>query len=194
MNGIDSLLEQLHDIEGLDSVSWWPLAVGWWMVIVFSVLVLCVAAWWIFRWFSFRCSWKYDTLLKLSGLEQSLSASSAHETTIRETVILFSEYLRRIAMRRFARSECAGLVGEDWLLWLSRHDGKNFDWAEKGKLLIQAPYEPVAAMNQSAALEQMKDLIQAAKEWGALDDPFLFAMVCFAFALADFCPAASSCR
>ena len=33
------------------------------------------------------------------------------DATARETVIALSEYLRRIALRRFSRKECAGLVG-----------------------------------------------------------------------------------
>ena len=162
MNDVQSLLEQLHDIEGLDSIGLWPLPIGWWVVIALAVLIFFTAGWFILRRLAFKRSWKYDTLQKLSGLEQILSEVSAEEATIRETVILFSEYLRRIAIRRYARSECAGLVGEDWLQWLSRNDKKNFDWKEKGKFLIQAPYAP---MNQSLAMERMKELIQAAKEW-----------------------------
>ena len=29
---MSSLMQQLHDIEGLDPISPWPLAVGWWVL------------------------------------------------------------------------------------------------------------------------------------------------------------------
>ena len=35
------LLSQLRDIRGLEDVSWWPLAPGWWIL-----LGLCLAVFW----------------------------------------------------------------------------------------------------------------------------------------------------
>lgn len=160
MNDIPALMEQLHDIEGIDAIAWWPPAAGWWVVMVVSLLIMWMIGWLIFRRLAFVRSWKYDTIRKLTQLEHSLDASP--EAAMQETMVLFSEYLRRIAIRRFARSECAGLVGEAWLQWLSHHDEKKFDWKEKGKCLLQAPYSP---LHQNVAVEQMKDLIKAAKEW-----------------------------
>jgi hypothetical protein len=156
MNEIQSLMEQLHDIEGLDAIGKWPLAAGWWMMIALGLLMLSVAVWCIFRRLAFIYSWRYDTIQKLSKLEQSLDGATSGEA-----VIIFSEYMRRIAMRRFARSECAGLVGDEWLEWLSCHDEKKFDWKEKGKILLQAPY----ASDHRVSTEQLKILIHAAKDW-----------------------------
>lgn len=162
MDEIHSLLAQLHDIEGIDAVSPWPLAIGWWVVIVLLLLALFVVGWLVSRRVVFIYSWKYDTLQKLGELEHSLSKKFTEEIPQRETIILFSEYLRRIAIRRFARKECAGLTGEEWLIWLSAHDENKFNWQEKGKLLIQAPYAP---MHQNFSVEQMNELIKAAKKW-----------------------------
>src|SRR5207248_64813 len=102
---------------------------------------------------AFKRSWKNDTFQKLIRLEENLT-----DATARETVSALSEYLRRIALKRFSRKECAGLVGEDWLKWLTIHDPKKFDWEKKGTLLIEIPYTPV---NKSLPAHQIKDLIQA---------------------------------
>lgn len=151
------LLEQLHDIDGLDTISWWPLSIGWWIVIALavalSIMLLCYAVYRI----SFMRSWKSDTLQKLTRLEKNLS-----ETTARETAIALSEYLRRIALRRFSRKECASLIGEKWLTWLSEHDPKQFDWKIKGIFLINLPYAPE---NATVAVEEVNDIIQATKNW-----------------------------
>lgn len=154
---MESLLEQLHDIDGLDPVSAWPLALGWWVLI--GVVVICVVALIVYaiRWLAFRRSWKHDTLQKLATLEKGLSDVNA-----REAAITLSEYLRRISLKRFSRKECAGLTGEAWLKWLAKQDPKKFDWEKKGALLIDMPYAP---QQVSLSASQMKELIQAVKMW-----------------------------
>src|ERR1700683_2748217 len=96
------LLEQLHDIEGLDPISWWPLAIGWWVLIVIGIFIVCAIACFAAYRLAFKRSWRNDTFQKLANLEKNLS-----DTTARETIIALSEYLRRIALRRFSRKECA---------------------------------------------------------------------------------------
>lgn len=154
---MSSLLEQLHDIEGLDAISSWPLAIGWWVLIAIGTLLICAIAWFLVHHFAFKRSWRNDTFQKLAQLEKNLS-----DATARETVIALSEYLRRIALRRYPRKECAGLAGKAWLAWLAQHDPKKFDWEEKGALLIDVPYSP---QNHKLCAEQVKEIIQAVKNW-----------------------------
>ncbi len=154
---MNPLLEQLHDIEGLDPISFWPLALGWWILIAVLILLSLAIVWFTYSKLAFRRSWKNDTLKKLAVLEKNLSDSPA-----RETVISLSEYLRRIALRRYSRKECAGLIGNTWLTWLSKQDVKGFDWEGKGKLLIDVPYSP---LNHKLQGEQIKELIQAVRNW-----------------------------
>lgn len=152
-----SLLEKLHDIEGLDPVSRWPLAIGWWIALVLGVLAICTLACFFSYWLAYRRSWKADALKKLTSLEKHLS-----EETARETIVILSEYLRRIVLKRFPRKECAGLVGKDWLKWLASHDPKKFEWEKRGLLLIEVPYAPV---NHGLSTKEIKDLIQAVRGW-----------------------------
>lgn len=154
---MSSLLEQLHDIEGLDPISWWPLAIGWWVLIVVGTIIVCAAVCFIAYRLAFLRSWKNDTFQKLARLEENLS-----DATARETVIALSEYLRRIALRRYSRKECAGLTGEAWLKWLAIKDPKKFDWEKRGTLLIEVPYAPLDAR---LSANQIKDLIQAVRYW-----------------------------
>lgn len=150
-------LEALHDIEGLDLISFWPLAIGWWILIALTILTLGLLLYFGIRRLAFTRSWKNDILKRLTRLEKELSDSTA-----RQTIILLSEYLRRIALRRFSRKECAGLVGESWLKWLTNKDPKSFDWEKKGVLLIEVPYAPKSHL---LPVDQIKDLIKAIREW-----------------------------
>jgi Domain of unknown function (DUF4381) len=162
MTPVDSLLQQLHDIEGLDAIPSWPLALGWRMIIGLGIIIIALAAWYLIQWVRFRRSWKYDTLKKLNELLDDLSRPAVTDEKVRSAATLFSEYMRRIALRRFSRNTCAGLTGKAWLTWLSENDAKNFDWASQGQLLIHAPYAPAS---YAVTADQLKLLIQAAKEW-----------------------------
>ncbi|MEI8124770.1 MAG: DUF4381 domain-containing protein [Parachlamydiaceae bacterium] len=155
---MNSLLEQLHDIEGLDPISMWPLASGWWILISCGTVIALSMGIAIFYYLAFRRSWRNDTLQKLAALEENLS-----EDTSRDSVILLSEYVRRIALRRYSRKECAGLVGNAWLQWLTKRDPKKFDWEKNGVLLIEIPYAP-SHLN-ILSLSDVKQLITAVREW-----------------------------
>lgn len=157
---MNPLLEQLHDIEGLDTISWWPLAIGWWFLIITGILILCIILKFTISRIRFKRSWKNDTFKKLAALEENLS-----DKTARETIITLSEYLRRIALRKFSRKECAGFMGKEWLNWLSLHDPKGFDWEQKGELLIEVPYAPASSQGKSHDPTQIKELIQAVRNW-----------------------------
>ncbi len=154
---MNPLLEQLHDIEGLDPISGWPLAFGWWVVIGLGLTLVIVTVYLVIRWIIFQRSWKSDTLQKLAMLDSQLS-----DTTARETLMTLSEYIRRIALRRYSRKECAGLTGDDWLKWLKKNDPKQFDWENHGSILIDAPYAPISVR---ASINDIKNLIQAVRNW-----------------------------
>lgn len=160
----NELLDQLQDIEGLDLITPWPLAPGWWIAGFLLFIIMTALIFLGIYWWKYKRSWRSDTFDKLSRLEKNLS-----EENVRETIIVLSEYIRRIVVRRFSRKECAGLVGKAWLKWLATHDPIQFDWEKKGTLLIQIPYSPIQEnRDQTDSSENMlvvKDIIQAIRAW-----------------------------
>ena len=83
---------------------------------------------------------------------------------LRAILATLSEALRRIAIRKFSRADCAGLQGEAWLQWLKSHDPQNFDWPLHGRILNQAPYAPPCIPLSS---QQVRELIGATRKWAA---------------------------
>lgn len=154
---INPLMEQLHDIEGIDPSSYWPLALGWWLVMLIVLILTFLLAFFIWRRLAYKRSWKSDALKQLHTLEKELT-----ETTARETATALSEFMRRIAITRFSRDECAGLIGERWLEWLTAHDPRRFDWQKKGKALVDIPYAP---QDRSPTSGEVKEILQAIKRW-----------------------------
>lgn len=164
-------LEQLRDIHGLQEISWWPLALGWWLVIAALAIGLAL----VWRWrtvLRLRLpplpvlhpgSWRWDAARQLRALRRRATQQDGKQTAGE-----LSELLRRIAMARFGREACAGLTGEDWLAWLKEQDPTGFDWIGNGRLLLEAPYAPPGATDRRGDLLR---LIEVAQEWIAAEDP-----------------------
>ena len=154
---MNPLLAQLDDISGLDKVSWWPLAPGWWVVLALLALVIVAGLIIYLRRRARERSWKGEAERELAALEKKLTEKSAQEVAAALSITL-----RRIAMQRFSRADCAGLEGKLWLQWLTDKDPRGFNWADKGTLLMDAPYLPPG---KSLNLETIKMLLQATREW-----------------------------
>jgi hypothetical protein len=157
---MNPLLQQLHDIEEMDPIHWWPLPVGWLLVAFFSLMVIAFIVYRIAKWISFRRSWKSDFLTQLRQIEKRLPERNNYEL-----ITLLSQLLRRMALQLFSRKECAALTGNDWLQWLTDRDPKQFNWNEKGKILIRAPYAPFDENLPPPSQKEIKEMIQAMKQW-----------------------------
>jgi hypothetical protein len=150
----NDLLAQLYDIRGLGHISWWPLAPGWWGLLALVSLIAAATYW---RRRAYWRSWKGDARKALNQLDARLTVEN-----VQETAASLSTLLRRIAMQRHSRQECAGLWGEDWLRWLSKKDPGGFDWSIGAVLMAEAPY---ALPGRKFPTQTLKSLISAAKKW-----------------------------
>lgn len=156
MNPENDPLAALQDIEGLDAISWWPPAIGWWIVALLVILMAIGLGIWYWRQRRFKCSWQYAALEELAEITQRQS--------IQQQATALSELIRRIAIQQYSRKDCAGLAGQQWLNWLGQHDPANFDWPSRAVWLINAPYAPSASM-QSISSNEIEAVVQAIKGW-----------------------------
>lgn len=151
-------IDQLLDIRGLDSGSWWPPAIGWWLLALmalFGLIFLYHFAQWLRRR---PPRWQRDALRQLHGLRRLCRKQSP-----KETASALSELLRRIAMARFGRAACAGLYGAPWLEWIEARDPTGFRWSTQGQLLLDLPYAPPGGNGEHN--DQLYQLISAALIW-----------------------------
>lgn len=149
--------QYLRDIRGLDSIGWWPPALGWWLVAVLAILMLTgVILLWQKR-HSFGGGWRRDAIQSLKTLR--------YRSSLEDPKLIgdeLSELLRRIAIAHRGRRACAGITGEAWLEWLSRDDPTGFDWKKHGRILLTLPYAPP---KPEARREELKGVIEAALRW-----------------------------
>ena len=164
-------VEQLRDIHGIQGVPWWPPAPGWWLLTA-AIVALAVLAWRFRTSIRLRVpplpvftmgSWRWDAARQLRGLRKRAGTQD-----IKQTASELSELVRRIAMARLGRESCAGLTGEPWLAWLKGKDPNGFDWSDRGRALLDAPYAPPGRPSQT---QDLLTLIDAAYEWVAAEDP-----------------------
>lgn len=152
-------MEELRDIQGLDSISAWPLAIGWWIIISMIAAGLIVAAIYAYKRYKYKRSWQFSSFQALQNIETQLQEGSADNKSMLHQLAV---EMRRIAMQKFARETCAGLVGKQWLTWLQQHDPHKFAWESNGQVLIQFQYMPEINHLEPSKLQ---NLINAAKQW-----------------------------
>ncbi len=133
MKGSENIpLRELHLPE---IVSWWPLAPGWWFLIVCAVALVAIVLRMLWR------RWRVNAARRLALARLStIHADFEHGKDAVALGKALSELLRRAMLAYAPRSEVAGLAGQAWLEWLDRGlDARPFTTGA-GVLLQELPY------------------------------------------------------
>ena len=153
----EMMLDRLRDIDGLDSVDWWPLAPGWWVIIILLIAYIIVRFVFFLRRRAWMRSWQGKAFCELEQMQKNLNEDNAQQMAIK-----LSQLIRRIAMHKYSRLECGSLVGKDWLEWLTMRDGNKFNWVKNGTLLTE---EVFADSAKTLSISKLNSLINATKNW-----------------------------
>lgn len=154
----EMILDKMQDIEGVDNANWWPLAPGWWVIITIVLLMVIRFIFSYLRRLAYKRTWQYKIFEELIQMQKELNNENASEI-----VVKLSEILRRVLMYKYSRIECAGLVGDAWLKWLTKKDQNKFDWEKHGKLLTGAAYAPPG--KEKISPQELNKLLDATKKW-----------------------------
>jgi len=130
----------LRDIHLPEPISWWPLAPGWWLLLVSALLILC-ALYLVIKIYRSR-QLKRDITTELERIKQQFQQTQNKSQLAKSLSIL----LRRASISYYPKTNIAGLTGKHWLAYL---DKTNIKLSEKtsfksnaGKVLLSAPYLP----------------------------------------------------
>ena len=117
--------DQMHDLVVPDPVTWWPLAPGWWVVL----LALGLALIWLAS-HSYR-RWKQNAYRREALRElQTIPASE------------LPALVKRVCLATYPREEVAALSGEPWLEFLDQ-TGNTTDFTQgPGRHLLELSYNP----------------------------------------------------
>jgi len=148
----------LRDIHLPDPVSWWPPAVGWWLVAVIAVgLIFAVVTWLRHRARTHNSA----AAIAARELDQLRGAWAGHGDS-RRLVRDLSTWLRRAGMSIASREHAAGLTGRRWHAFLDELAGSPV-FAEGGenelRLLVEGPYRRDLSISTSDA-ERLVELCE----------------------------------
>lgn len=157
----------LRDIHLPDSISWWPPAIGWWLLPL--LLILIIAAFYLYR--RYRKQHKTINYQKAALSELSHIEKQFPETHSMEYLRQISALLRRIMLSYYPRENVASLTGERWFEELHKLSKGDFFSAEQQLLILQAAYRPSAEFDRTALQKTCKQWIEALPKNAVMESP-----------------------
>lgn len=151
-------LDHLHDIVMPPPVSWWPLASGWYWILVFVLFLFLVQlAKWFIHWQ--HNLYRREALAELSRRETELE-NPAHRAA---ALLELSELLKRTALTTFPREQVASLTGKEWFDFLDQTARTPVFCDGHGAMLESAIRDPRVA----ASLDEgkLRELVSIVRDW-----------------------------
>ena len=136
MNAADPSTLALRDIHLPAAVSWWPPAMGWWILAAVLLGGLIAAAWGAYS--RRRLRLQRAALNELEQLEHRYATGGDAHAYARG----LSRLARRLTIALDASARAA--TGNEWLLALQRVGGRELP-GELVAVLLEAPYSPARA-------------------------------------------------
>jgi hypothetical protein len=148
------LLDQLQDIHAAGSPLWWPPAIGWWVLALAALLLLAVAIRFLKRKLAARKR-RHEWLRALDAISQELDPQrDAHQY-----LAGLNRLFRAVALKAFPGTGCAGLQGEEWVIFISSLLPENTDDSSLSAL-ARGPYEPVPHFDVQALYEHARTWVR----------------------------------
>jgi len=164
---LQSALAALKDIHLPQSLPWWELALGWWLLIF--VLILLVVVGCVFR-SSIRGLWQDKQGVKamrcaIKDELDSIELSYAQEGDAAALLRQLSVFLRRVCLSVFAKQHTAGLVGDAWLFFLDEQWAQSkpdtlFSDVEIAHLLTSEVYQTSWHETNTPHVEKLLEISQ----------------------------------
>lgn len=138
-------LADLKDLQLPDAVSIFPLAPGWYAVIILLVLIALALGYWQIR--NLR---KQRKVANIVGLLDSIELQDNPQLLAEVSILL-----KRVAREKFPEQQPQNLFGEKWLQFLDS-SGKTTEFTQgAGRILLEV-YQNKALENPSACLAVVK--------------------------------------
>ena len=132
--------------------SWWPLAWGWWLVIITAIVLIALVFFIVKR----RQKNQYAKNEALACFRNSQPSNALSPSTAQDIV-------RQAALSYFPREKVAGLSGDDWLAFLDAQLAKPL-FAAKQSQWQQALYQDATLMTDEQKKAQQQ-LVNDCETW-----------------------------
>ena len=140
---MDKQVLDLKDIHLPEPISWWPIASGWWLLLLCSLVLIAILL------FARRYYQSKQLNREINAELESIKNQFNQSKNKSELATALSVLLRRSSISLYSEKEVAGLTGEQWLAFLDKtsshkntHTSTHKFQSEVGKSLVLAPYLP----------------------------------------------------
>jgi hypothetical protein len=122
----------LRDVHIPEAISWWPLAIGWWITMLLIPMLL---------WISFLIYKRLTRKTAIKTAKKLLAQLKQDEIkTDADKLAEISALIRRVAISVSPREECASLIGQAWLGYLDKSLKDNAFTQGVGQCLADVSY------------------------------------------------------
>ena len=144
---LDLLLIGLRQVHVPETVSFWPLAPIWWILLLLLIASIVLSV------LKKRPKKNPYPAIGLAQLNRIRKASRQHRSSA-TTCAELSRLVRRLALAHYPRAQVAPLTGEAWLAFLDQTGRTQAFTQGVGRWLISAPYkaQPEVNLRQSFKL------------------------------------------
>lgn len=146
----------LRDLHLPAAIGWWPLAPGWWLVLVIAVAGL--------GWLAYRSLQRWQAgKPRRAALKQLLAVTKEYAETGNTQWLgkQLSELLRRTMLAYAPRNEVAGLTGARWSGWLDQDLHEPLFSNGAGQMLESLPYRNPELGDQDIDVDGLIDAVRA---------------------------------
>lgn len=145
----------LPDIHLPDSVSWWPPAPGWWLLL--ALLIIAGVVLWLWGKRSPRPRLSKGAVAEINQLQARYPAQLSELQCLKE----LSSVLRRIGISYLGRERHAGITGHEWYRLLNDLASEPLFNDEQIDWLVAMPYRADCDLSE----QQVVGLLEQAKRW-----------------------------
>jgi hypothetical protein len=144
------ILAQLRDIHEAGSPLWWPPAIGWWVLALVLVFLVVVASRYLLLKLAVRKR-RREWLQALDVIGQELDPQrDAHQY-----LASMNKFFRAVALKAFPGTGCAGLQGDEWVIFINSLLPENTDGSSLSAL-ARGPYEPMPRFDAQSLEEHAR--------------------------------------
>jgi len=134
----------LRDIHLPEAITFWPLAIGWWLLAVLVPLSV---------YLSYKLYKRLTRKTALKALKKHFNHLKINtELNEQEKLLALSSLMRRAAVSLYPRVETASLTGQLWLDFLDQSLSTSSFNTDSGRLLIEAAYRSAPDLSELNAL------------------------------------------
>jgi len=145
----------LRDLHLPDAIGLWPLAPGWWVLILIAVAVC------LYFLYKLILRWRLNAARRLALHELAkLRRDYQNGADATQLSKALSELVRRSMLAYAPRAEVAGLTGETWLKWLDRGLSDAPFSSGAGRMLESLPYQRAEVVQDETNISGLLDVVQ----------------------------------